>query len=348
MVTAVPSGVDDVTPRWLSDAIGRRVTDVRTEQIAMDSGFSSWLYRAHLSGDDVPDSVIVKLPAEGDAGQAMAALGGYAREVAFYRDVAGMAPVGTPHVYVAESAVDSADFVLVLEDMQHWDNADHLAGLSMQRARGCIAALAGMHAWSLDPTNAPSLKAFSSIDTPLTHDLLPAAFAPAWRVFRDKTSAPISSGVARFAEHFVELAPRAMTVLSKRSMLLHGDIRADNLFFDGDRMKVVDFQMACKGAGATDIGYLISQGLPTEVRSGKDEALLREYLDALAANGVTDYPFDEAWRDYRFAVAYYVVLPAMPLLSWDSLPERARRLCMRLVERAVTTIDEIDALEVFA
>jgi hypothetical protein len=63
---------------------------------------------------------------------------------------------------------------------------------------------------------------------------------------------------------------------------------------------------------------------------------------------VEDYSFDEAWRHYRFAVAYFVVLPAMPLLSWDTLPERSRQLCMRLVERAVATIDEINAMEVFA
>jgi hypothetical protein len=41
------------------------------------------------------------------------------------------------------------------------------------------------------------------------------------------------------------------------------------------------------------------------------------------------------------------VLPAMPLLSWDTLPERSRQLCMRLVDRAVAAIDDIDALEVF-
>lgn len=42
-------------------------------------------------------------------------------------------------------------------------------------------------------------------------------------------------------------------------MLLHGDIRADNMFFAGDRLKVVDFQFACVGAGASDIAYLVSQ-----------------------------------------------------------------------------------------
>ena len=48
---AVPSGIDDVTPRWLTAALdGARSTDVRAEQIAQDSGFSSLLYRLHLDG----------------------------------------------------------------------------------------------------------------------------------------------------------------------------------------------------------------------------------------------------------------------------------------------------------
>jgi aminoglycoside phosphotransferase (APT) family kinase protein len=344
----VPSGIDGVTPQWLTSVLnGATVTDVRIEQIALDSGFSSLLYRAHLSGEGVPNSVIVKLPAVSEAGDAMKMLGGYAREVAFYRHVAGRAPVGTPDVYAVGMDETSADFVLVLEDLQDWDNADHLAGLSLERARCCIAQLAGLHAWSTRPANADALEAFPSIDTPMTRDLLPAAFGAGWQAYRDHATAPVPSAVAKYAERFAELAPTAIDALSERSMLIHGDIRADNMFFSGDLLKVVDFQLAGKGAGATDVAYLVSQGLPTQVRSGHDETLLREYLDQLTGHGVGDYSFDEAWRHYRFAVAYFVVLPAMPLLSWDSLPERSRQLCMRLVERAVATIDETDAVEVF-
>jgi hypothetical protein len=345
MVPAVPSGIDGVTPQWLSEVVGGRVADVRVEQIALDSGFSSWLYRAHLTGESVPDSVIVKLPAQSEAGRAMVAMGGYAREVAFYRDVAGRAPLGTPYVHLAAMAENQADFAIVLEDMAHWDNADHLAGLSMDRARLAIAQLAGLHAWS---TSAGVLEAFPSINTPVTHDMLPAVFELGWAVYQDKTTTPIPPAVADYAARFAKLAPRAIEALAQRRMLLHGDIRADNMFFSGEQLKVVDFQMAAWGGGALDIGYLVSQGISTEVRSGHDETLLREYLEGMAAYGVDDYSFDEAWRHYRFAVAYYVVLPAMPLLSWDTLPERSRQLCMRLVDRAVATIDEIGALEVFA
>jgi aminoglycoside/choline kinase family phosphotransferase len=296
----------------------------------------------------VPSSVIVKLPAESEARGAMELLDGYQRELSFYRQVAGAAPIQTPRVYAARIIDGSADFVLVLEDLCDWDNADHLAGLSLDRARLCIEQLAGLHAWSSDGRNAAALEAFPSIDTPIVRDLLVPAFGPGWQIYLDKSSARVSSAVARFAERFTEAAAQALPELTGRSMLLHGDIRADNMFFDGDRLKVVDFQFACRGAGVADIAYLVSQGLPTEVRRGHDKALVCEYLAFLRADGVTDYSLDEAWRQYRFAVSYLMVLPVITLNGWDAMPERSRALCLKLTERAVATIDDIDALEVFS
>ena len=331
-------------------AAGRvTVSDLRAEQIAQESGFSSLLYRLHITGSEgVPSTLIAKLPAVSEARGAMELLGGYRRELAFYRDVAGRAPMATPHVYAARMVDGTADFVLLLEDLQSWDNADHLAGLSMERARVCIDALAGLHAWSTRTANSGALKVFPSIDTPIARDLLVPAFGPGWQIYLEKASVPVPAAVAAFAERFTECAADALEALTDRSMLLHGDIRADNLFFDGDRVKVVDFQFVAVGAGAADIAYLVSQGLPTEVRRGQDEALVREYLARLNAYGVSDYSFDEAWRHYRFAVAYLMVLPVITLNGWDAMPERSRALCLKLTERAVATIDDIDALGVFA
>ena len=144
----------------------------------------------------------------------------------------------------------TADFVLLLEDLRHWDNADHLAGLSMDRARICIDALAGLHAWSTDSANSAALEDFPSIDTPIARDLLVPAFGPGWQIYREKSSVPVPAAVAAFAERFAERAAEALPALTERTMLLHGDIRADNLFFDGEQLKVVDFQFAAAGAGA--------------------------------------------------------------------------------------------------
>lgn len=345
MVTAViPAGIGDVTPQWLSGALGYRVDDAAAERIAEDSGFASLLYRVRLTGDSaLPETVIVKLPGTPEARGAMEMLGGYRRELEYYRRVAGRAPMGTAEVYVAEMGATAGDFILVMEDLSGWENADHLAGLSMTQARAAISGLAGLHSWP-GATDIPA-GVFPSIDSPLARELFLPVFGLAWPVYLEHTTESVPPKVARFAERFPECAAQALDALGRRNTMLHGDIRADNLFFRGDEMKVVDFQFACTGAGACDIAYLVSQGLPTPVRRGQDEALLREYLEQLAP---PDYSFDEAWRDYRLAAAYLIVLPVITMMGWDALPERSRKLVLTLTDRAVATIDEIDALEAFS
>ncbi|MGV0814108.1 phosphotransferase [Mycolicibacterium boenickei] len=337
----VPTSIAEITAPWLSEALGAPVAAVRAERIAEDTGFSAALYRLHLSGSgSVPKTVIVKLPAESLARGGMEMLGGYQRELYFYRHVAPDAPIATPQCYVAR--MSGSDFVLVLEDLQEWENADHLAGLSLPRARLCVEQLAGLHRWSASVDDVV-LREFPSIDSTLTRDLFLPAFAPGWELYRKHTGKPVPPAVARFAEQFTELAPIAMTELSARNMLLHGDIRADNMFFRDDALKVVDFQLTVRGAGAADIAYLVSQGLPPEVRRGQDEELVREYVDHVGT-----YPFEEAWRHYRLGVALLMYMPVVALLTWDVAPERSRQLCLTLIDRAVATIEDIDALEVFS
>lgn len=337
----VPTGIDEVTAPWLTEALGAQVTEVRAERIALDTGFSAALYRVHLRGSaDVPETLIVKLPADSLARGGMEMLGGYQRELYFYRHVAPGSPIATPHCYVAR--MSGPDFVLVLEDLRDWENADHLAGLSLPRAQLCIEQLAGLHTWSSGIDDAV-LQEFPSIDSSLTRDLFLPAFAPGWQLYRERTRQPVPPAVAAFAERFAELAPTALSALSERNMLLHGDIRADNMFFREDALKVVDFQLTVRGAGAADVAYLVSQGLPTEVRRGHDMQLMREYVGQ-----VDGYAFDEAWRHYRFATALLLYMPVVALLTWDVAPERSRQLCLTLIDRAVAAIDDIDALEEFS
>ena len=128
----VPSGVEGLTPEWLSEALGATVASARAERIAEDSGFSSLLYRIHLTGDGLPSTMIAKLPAESEARGAMEMLGGYRRELAFYREVAGRAPMETPHVYTARMVDGTADFVLLLS-AQHVGECDDDATLAHER-----------------------------------------------------------------------------------------------------------------------------------------------------------------------------------------------------------------------
>ena len=193
----VPSGIEDVTAPWLSEVLGapsRRA--FASSRSRMDTGFSSLLYRVHLTGSDVPGSVIVKLPADSEARGAMEMMGGYTREVAFYREVADRAPTGTPTVYAARMAREGSDFVLVLEDLRDWDNVDHLAGLTLDQARLVIAELAACTPGRTEPPNVGCGQPFPSIDTPMMRDVLPAVFAAGWQVYREHSDADVAPSVA--------------------------------------------------------------------------------------------------------------------------------------------------------
>ena len=345
MNAAVPSSIGQMDAQWLTAVLPGDVAEVRAERIAQDTGFSAALYRLHLTGTDVPPTLIAKLPAESEARAAMEMLGGYRRELTFYREVAPSAPLSTPQCLYADSSVDG--FVILLEDLGGWENADHLAGLTLDQAGRCLHQLADLHAWSVCSADTAVLQDFPPMDNPLTREVFLPAFAPGWQLYLDKTQQPVPAMVADFAARFAEHAPVALSALSERQMLLHGDIRADNMFFRGEELKLVDFQLTVRGSGIADIAYLVSQGLPSAMRSGRDRELVEEYHHRLWARGVHDYSVEEAWRDYRLATALLVYMPVVALLTWDIAPERSRRLCLTLVDRAVSAIAEIDALEEF-
>ena len=129
------------------------------------------------------------------------------------------------------------------------------------------------------------------------------------------------AAVARFADRFADTRGEALPALTERSMLLHGDIRADNLFFDGDRLKVVDFQFAARGAGVADIAYLVSQGLPTEVRRGHDEELVRDTSQRLRRTASTITRSTRRGAITDSPSAYLMVLPVITLNGWDAMPD---------------------------
>jgi aminoglycoside phosphotransferase (APT) family kinase protein len=356
-VYPVPASVDDITAEWLTTVLrsqpgaqpALQVTGVRAEQFAQDTGFASQLYRLHLAGsDDVPATIVAKLPAEPEVRESVTLLGGYERELRFYQRLADRVPLSAPYAYAASMASGSDDFILLLEDLQDWENGDHLTGLSIDRTRLCLRELAALHAWSLAGPNSDVPGQFPSIGGAVARDLFVPLFDAGWQVYRDKTEQSVPKSVARYAEGFTSHATAALSAMTEQHALLHGDSRADNMFFDDDRLKVVDFQFMAYGSGASDVAYLVSQSLPTSARRGYDEALVREYLDYFYSHGIGNYAFDDAWRQYRAATAYWIIIPTILLIGWDNMPQRSQNLCLTLVDRAVAAIDDIGAFEVVA
>ena len=111
---SLPRSINDLDAQALSTIMGRRVSSVSI--IGGDAGTSSRA-RLTLTGDGVPDSVFVKMPAEMVATRLMGELGRLAHtEVMFYRELAPQL-TGLPASYGSAFDPLTGRFVLVLEDL---------------------------------------------------------------------------------------------------------------------------------------------------------------------------------------------------------------------------------------
>ena len=130
--------------------------------------------------------------------------------------------------------------------------------------------------------------------------------------------------------------------------LVHGDYRADNLFFggpdgDGSAIAAVDWQVSSRGGGVFDLAYFLSGNVTPETRRASEKELLQLYVRTLAESGVAGFGFDDCFEAYRFGVLYCLVYSVIVIGTLD--PSNARGLAMfhTSFERVATAIADLDA-----
>ena len=223
----------------------------------------------------------------------------YAKEVAFYRELAAHLAIRTPRAFAAEVAADGATFVLLFEDLGPARGGNQLAGCGIDDALEAVRQLAGLHAPSWNDPRFVDRAWFAP--RPGALESLQAAYPYATRIFAE-----------RYAD---DLAPELMDIcceLSARSdrwfgreagdrCLVHGDYRLDNMLFEirggAEPLGVLDWQTLQVGSGLTDLAYFLGAGVGTSLLAHED-ALIDAYLAAMAARGVA-LTRDAVWDDYR-------------------------------------------------
>jgi aminoglycoside/choline kinase family phosphotransferase len=223
----------------------------------------------------------------------------YAKEVAFYRELASHVSIRTPRAYAAEVADDESTFILLFEDLGPARGGNQLAGCGVEDAREAVRQLAGLHAPSWNNPALIDREWFAP--RPESLESLRQAYPYATRIFAERYAG--------------ELAPELMDVcleLSARSdrwfgrdftnrCLVHGDYRLDNMLFDikggAEPLGVLDWQTLQVGSGLTDLAYFLGAGVGTSLRSHEAE-LVDAYFAAMGERGVM-LELAAVWDDYR-------------------------------------------------
>ena len=343
MEPAIPDGIDGIDDDWLSQAMGSSVRIADITDIGTGVGMISAIYRATLEGDG-PDTVVIKLPGLDETARFTAQiLRLNIREVGFYRELAAESPIRVPNCHFAAVDVDTHQFVLVLEDVGSYRAVSQVEGMGRADAEQAVDELAAWHAhWWGAAGPIVERGTAMAIHDPIYPMLLPPVFSDGWAKVRGAMSVPQS--VETVADGWVEALPEMLGSLSTTpSTLVHGDYRADNMFFDDDgRVVLLDFQVIGESMPVGDLAYFVTGSLSPATASEIEQSLYERWLRALASEGVPEFEIGEMWDIYRGAVLFCVCYPMIAGAGMDLTDERQRGLLAATFERFERAADELN------
>jgi hypothetical protein len=340
-----PRRVEDLDATVMSRILGRRVSSASV--LDGTSGTSSRA-RLALTGDNVPESVFVKLSAAA-AGTRM--LGELARlgetEARFYKQLAPEVGDGIPRCHGSEFDPLTGRYVIVLEDMTRapCEFPDTLHPLGNDQMAMLVEVLAHVHGtfygrlprrhggrgqfgWLWPPSADPS--------TALTPPLMKYSA----RKLAERTSIPVDVGRYLW-ENFDAVTA---TVDEGPHTVLHGDSHPGNTYFRDGRAGLLDWQVVRRGHPARDLTYTLVLGMSTQDRRVVERDLLDVYRKALAAGGGPDFSRDDLWTRYRRAGLYAYVSPLTVAALGGMQTEEVSMEGLRRAVAALEDLETVDAL----
>jgi hypothetical protein len=341
---SIPKTPAEITPAWFHEHLGWNVTDVQVHEIGAGVGVSSAVYRAHLTGVDVPETVVVKLTAiDPNAAFTSTVLRMYIREAKFFNELADDMPVRVPAGHYGDVSDDGADFVVVMEDLAGNRMLDQTGHLDDADAEACIDNLAVWHAnwWNRIDGMAESGLALALID-PIYPALLPGLFDEGWAKLNASDGCVPPESLQPIGPRWGGAVEGLLQQLSEGPMtLLHGDYRTDNMMFTPDGTVVLmDFQLTSVGSAAYDVAYFI--GSCMDVDAARERELYDRWSGGLVAAGVPESDLADMWDKYRIASLFCLVYPAVASRGMDLDVPRERDLANVMMSRQARAAVDLD------
>jgi hypothetical protein len=312
-MAAFPTNAGAVTPEWLAPRLraGGEGAIVALDFVPIGTGQVGDTARFTLTWDRPgagPQTIAAKFASADPTSRSTAAMFGlYAREVNFYRTLAGAVDVRTPHVHASELSADGAEFVLLFEDLGPARGGNQLDGCSIEDARHGVIQAAALHA----PTyGAPWLADAAWLQpVPGIVERMSELYPQAHALFRERYDGMLAPELMAICDALnADIAGYYGRSPALRAVC-HGDFRLDNMLFDvcGGRepIAVVDWQTAGADCPLKDIGYFLGCGIGSAVRRPHEDELIELYCAQMSRRGV---PLTRAviWDRYRLGALHGV------------------------------------------
>jgi hypothetical protein len=306
----LPTTLDEVlSPAWLSAALGRRFPGIAVTKVIPGPVISrvstNARFRIECAGG-VPDGLSPDLCAKGyftESGQGSNQAGEI--EARFYRDLAEKTGMRTLRSVFADFDPETGRNVVITEDVVARGGVftDARSDYTPEQTAQSLEELAKLHAatWSRAEYS----------DTPwLESRLRGYTMVRGIEDIRFNFEGPIGARVPermrdsrRLYDVYLALADLARSATPW--CVIHGDPHVGNLFLErGGRPAFLDWQLVQRGPWYIDVGYHIGSALGVDERRKHEAALVRHYLDRLAAAGIDVPTWDDAWLGIRRGIVH--------------------------------------------
>lgn len=275
----------------------------------------------------------------------------YRREVRFYQKLARKAAIRSPTCYYGVLADDgSDDFVLLLEDLSSARLGDQAQGCDATDAATAIDQMAMLHATTWGKTDDPELDWIPVQANPNQREVITDGFNAGWRTFMSGFGDLIPAGMAERFERVGDAVGELQQHMCRGPLaVIHGDFRLDNVFFgrspDQPPICLFDWQTICKSSGTQDLAYFLTQNVRTSERRQHEHVLVHRYWEKLNENGVSDYPYERCWDDYRSSALYCFSFAVVIAGTLNLSNPRGTALARAMTSRSVAALVDFDALE---
>ncbi len=352
----IPANAAQITTEWLTQALRSTGTIADARVISCDvklfgegKGFSGQIARVGLSYDvaeaGAPASLVAKFqvpPSDPEIRAAVLNARMYEREFCFYRDVAKDVALRTPRMYFGSVRPETAECLLLLEDLALAETLNMLEGCTVEDAALVLRHLATFHAAWWEHPRLHELAWLPAFDAQAENDQ--RQFVTAWEVFLKKVGELLPDGIALLGVKLKQHVAAVKRYLGQRPQtFLHGDFHLNNLLFDsapGERkVTVIDWQACSRGRSTRDVAHFLITGLTPDNRNAHDLELLKQYHTTLLEHGVQAYSLEQCIFDYRFTMLEEMYFLVMVLSYADfSVNEAAGKLRDMAIERICSAV----------
>lgn len=352
----IPIDYEAITTQWLTAILCEDVPGAAVESFTLgapDDGTAN-RRRIHLTYSaagrqaGLPASVFCKASHDLQHRLTLGITGGAHSEVKFYHNVRPDLAIEIPQAHHAAYDPQSFCSIIVLEDIgDRVTFCGHNEPIDLDRARGQIALLAGLHS---------RFHGRADLTDRLELNTWPDFFANAVSLGQEHSTnhgfqAAEQQIPARLFARYDDIWPATVASVechkSLPATVLHGDCHLKQWYVTNDgRMGLTDWQCASIGNWSRDLSYALASSLTIEHRRLWERDLLAEYLELIAEQGVAVPAFEDAFELYRMNMMSALNWWTGTLTPAPDMPEmQPTESSLVFIERLAHAADDLDAVD---